>query len=325
MSILVTGSSGMIGTRLCQVFREKDIRFIGLDARENKWDAKVEAVTKRIDLLKLEELLKLNEPIEMIIHLASRARVITSIEDPTEGLENMTTTFNILDFARQKNIKKILLASSKEVYGLLPKAKAAEHSIDPRRCENPYSASKLASEALFFSYKNSYGIEPLVLRFSNVYGKYDINERIIPLLIRKAITHGEITIFGKEKKLDFIYSDDIVEGIFSAVQKFDQVKNDIYNLGYGKSFALLNVAKLIQKILQKEIKISVEPNRPGEIMEFSADITKSQHYLNFQPKISLEEGLRRTIFWQLETYFPEQAATLEKSVNREQSIEHVNL
>ena len=297
MSILVTGSSGMIGTRLCQKFLEKNIEFVGIDGRRNFWDKEVQKKTIIGDLRNQKTFKKVKQPIDCIIHLAARARVITSIENPAEAIENLQSTFAVLEFARQNSIKKFILASSKEVYGSTEKKSVKESDFDISLNENPYSASKIGCEALTFSYQNSYGLQPVVLRFSNVYGLYVTNLRAIPILINKALLSQKITIFGKDKKLDFIYVDDIVDGILKVLKKYPKLKKQAFNLGFGKATSIEAIANEIESILDIKLQIKIVKNRPGEIMHFSANTQKIRSITGFVPQVSLRRGLEKTIAW----------------------------
>jgi UDP-glucose 4-epimerase len=154
------------------------------------------------------------------VHLAANAKVHELVEQPHRALENINLTFNVLEYCRANRLP-IVFSSSREVYGDIHRYITEEASADFSYTESPYSASKIAGEALIYSYARCYGLPYLVFRFSNVYGRYDNDiermERVIPLFIRK-ISRGEpITVYGSEKVLDFTYIDDCVDGIVRGI------------------------------------------------------------------------------------------------------------
>lgn len=127
-----------------------------------------------------------------------------------------------------------------------------------RPCESPYSASKISDEALVCAYRKCYGIDYLVLRFSNVYGIYDESDRFVPLMIRKMKRDENVTIFGKNKVLDFTYIDDCVSGIISCVKKFQKARNNTFNIASGKGQNLITAAEIIKRGLGSESKILIK-------------------------------------------------------------------
>ena len=157
-SIIVTGSSGTIGTRLMQTLISKGYKVIGIDKVKNKWDKKVNSLTKIIDLRNQSKLLELNVKADIIIHLAANARVYNLVVNPKLAKDNVSTVFNVCEFARKKNIKKILFASSREVYGDSGLILHSEEDAYMKNCESPYTASKVFGETLITSYMKCYEI-----------------------------------------------------------------------------------------------------------------------------------------------------------------------
>ncbi len=186
--ILITGSSGTIGTKLGEKLLNLGYEIIGVDWKTNKWHKNLEKRTIHLDLRNKNLVLKkLPNKVDLIIHLAANARVYELVKNPDLARDNMITTYNILEYARINKIKNILFASSREVYGNTKKAKHKEEDVKIENCESPYSASKIAGEALIHSYHKCFGINYVITRFSNVYGMYDESDRAIPLFIRKQL------------------------------------------------------------------------------------------------------------------------------------------
>lgn len=296
--ILVTGSSGTIGTRLCQKLLENKYDFIGIDWKKNKWDKEIEKRTIHLDLRNKSLVFKkLPNNVDIVIHLAANARVYNLVLDPALAIDNIITTFNILEFVRLNKIKKVIFASSREIYGNSPKIVHKEDNARIDFIESSYSASKLSGEALIRAYSNCYGIDFMILRFSNVYGMYDDSDRVIPLFIKRANENKDLIIYGKDKILDFTYIDDTVDGIISAIKNFETVKNQVFNIASGKGTNIIDVAKLIIKSMGSKSRIILKETRKGEVMKYIANIQKAKRFLNYQPKTDIRDGIIKTIKW----------------------------
>lgn len=299
MHILVTGSSGTIGTRLCETLLKKGHTVTGIDRRPNMWNPDVQSITTTVDLLNENELAAYRSPLtaDVVVHLAANARVYDLVRDPNRARENMVTTFNILEWARRNSIPRFLFASSREVYGNISSSKLAEDAADIANCESPYTASKLAGEALVHACTRCYGIDHVILRFSNVYGMYDDSDRVIPLFLRRARRNEPLTIFGKEKFLDFTYIDDTVAGIVLACENFDRAKNETCNIAFGEGTTIVHLAERVKELTNSSSKITVAPSRTGEVIHYVADISKAKEVLGYAPQTSFEDGIRKAVEW----------------------------
>ena len=295
--ILITGSSGTIGARLFEKLLEKNYDIIGFDRNHNKWSNNLDKITIIGDLLKKEDLEKIPDDIDMIVHLAANARVYDLVVSPDLARDNIITTYNVLDFARKNKIKRFIFSSSREVYGNKKEIISKETDIDIQLCESPYAASKISDEALIYSFSKCYSIDYVVCRFSNVYGMYDESERFIPLMLKSMKENKNVEIFGKDKILDFTYIDDCVGGIIKCIEKFDNVKNNVFNIASGKGSNLIDVAKIIKRNLNSKSKILIGKNRPGEVVRYIANISKAKRILKYMPKISINEGIKSSISW----------------------------
>ncbi|MEM2143729.1 MAG: NAD-dependent epimerase/dehydratase family protein [Candidatus Jordarchaeaceae archaeon] len=301
---MLAGSSGTIGTRLFETALGLGYAVDGIDKRKNKWNTSLNSKTIRTNLLKEEKLERISSDYDLIIHLAANARVFNLIKEPRLALENIIITFNILEFVRKNDISSVVLISSREVYGNITNLvhKFSEELIDIRNCGNQYSASKISSESLVCSYAHTYGIDYVIVRLSNVYGMYDDSDRIIPLWIKETLVNRDLIIYGKEKKLDFVYIDDVVDGILKVIMNFKKVKGEIFNIASDESVELTYVARKIISLLDGKNKIIIRPNRRGETLKFIADIGKAKKLLGYKPKVGIDEGLRKTIQWYREFY-----------------------
>jgi len=291
MKILVTGSSGTIGTELMQKLLDKGFDVSGIDIANNKWSRALDARTIIRDL---REKFDLDDSFDLVIHLAANARVHKLVKNPDLARDNILMTYNVLEFMRKKGIKRIIFAGSREVYGSANAGSVREDS--PKVSESSYTASKIASEALVEAYQLCYGIDFVIARFSNVYGKYDDKDRVVPLFILNAMKGKDLVVFGEEKTLDFTHVDDAVKGVLLVIAKFNSVKNNVFNIASGKGVALAYVANRIIDYFKKG-NLVFDSNRTGEIMRYVADISKAKKMLGYAPEIGIDEGITRTIEW----------------------------
>lgn len=295
--ILVTGSSGVIGNGLCEFLDQNDIGYVGVDIRDNIWNENVRTNTIKMDLRDTVDDNMISDKIDMIIHLAANARVYDLVVDPRMARDNFITLFNICELARRKNIKKIIFSSSREVYGNSNRVIYNENEFYVKHCKSPYAASKIAGEALLHSYKQCYGIENIILRFSNVFGKYDYSDRVIPQFILRLIKNEKITIYGKDKLFDFTYIDDTVSGIIKSVENFEKAKDEVYNIATGIGYSLDEIAQYIFQLTNSSSQKIYKRNRTGEVVQFIADITKAKSILGYNPQYDIITGLKKAVGW----------------------------
>jgi len=300
--ILITGSSGTIGTRLFEKLLEKGYEVVGFDKEKNQWHSHLNKLTIMGNLLDKNDIKKMPADVDLIIHLAANPRVYDLVIKPDLALENIISTYNTLDFARKNNIKRVVFSGSREVYGNRIKMVSKEDDVDITLCESPYAASKISAEALLHSFFECYGINYIICRFSNVYGMYDTSERFVPRLIGKMKQGKDVEIFGKDKVLDFTYLDDCVDGTVRCVEQFETAKNNVFNIASGAGENLVDVAKLIKKKLQSKSNINVKKNRAGEVVKFVANISKAKKVLKYQPQYSTQAGMDLAIQWYSKLY-----------------------
>jgi UDP-glucose 4-epimerase len=296
--VLVTGSSGTIGTRLCErLMAETDYAVTGVDRRPNAWSRAVQDITVVADLLDPAAIARLPRDFDVVIHLAANARVYDVVLDPTQARDNILTVYNVLEFCRQNSLPRVMFASSREVYGNAEGLVHAEEPVQIRLCESPYAASKLAGEALVYSYQQCYGLQFVNVRFSNVYGMYDDSNRVVPLFLKLTKEGRDLTVYGKDKLLDFTYIDDAVHGVMQVLARWDRSCNEVYNLAYGAGTSILEVAETVRRRLGAQTQIHIGAVRLGEVVQYVADITKARERLRYQPRVPFAEGIERSVQW----------------------------
>lgn len=300
MNVLITGSSGQIGTNLALALLARGDQVSGIDNRPNAWTAQVP--TYLLDLIRAKTPDFPAGSFDLVVHLAANAKVHELVEHPQRAMDNISMAFNVLEFCRAHRLP-LVFASSREVYGDIQRHITHEAEADFVVAESPYSASKIAGEALVYSYAECYDLPFLVFRFSNVYGRFDNDlsrmERVIPLFIDRIRRDQPIVVYGREKVLDFTYVDDCVAGVLAGVDALHErrVTKQTINLAYGQGNTLVDVVNIIALALHKKPKVSYEPSRVGEVTRYVADISKAGALLGYRPRVPLSEGLIRTVDW----------------------------
>jgi len=308
MRVLITGSSGQIGTNLGLRLLRDGHDVFGVDKRQNGWTDAFPTLLQ--DLAGHYPALVggiggVEYPqADVVVHLAAHAKVHQLVREPHRALENAIMTFNVLEYARQLGLP-LVFSSTREVYGDVHRFEEyAEEAADFAFTESPYSASKITSEAFIYSYARCYGLGYLVFRFSNVYGRYDNDlwrmERVLPLFTHQLARGEPITIFGGDDKvLDFTYIDDCVDGIARGVYALvdNRVMNKTINLAYGEGNTLVRAAELIAGELGVEPAITMAPSLLGEVTHYVADVTKARELLDWSPSTPLAEGIPRSVAW----------------------------
>ena len=311
MRILVTGSSGQIGTNLALRLRQDGHDVFGVDKRQNTWTDEFRYLLQDLAGHYASFPFGINgveyPEVDLVVHLAAHAKVHQLVRHPQRALENAVMTFNVLEYVRQRQVP-IVFSSSREVYGDVHRFdEYGEGVADFAYTESTYSASKIAGEAFVYSYARCYGLRYLVFRFSNVYGRYDndLNRmvRVIPLFVHSMLRGEPITIYGGEQKtLDFTYVDDCTDGIVAGIEALAEgrVVNQTINLAFGRGNTLVHCAELIAAELDVEPQVSLAPSLLGEVTHYVADLSKARELLGYSPKVSLEEGIARSVAWFLE-------------------------
>jgi nucleoside-diphosphate-sugar epimerase len=323
MRVLITGSSGQIGTNLALRLMRDGHTVFGVDKRQNPWTDAFPTLLQ--DLAGHYPAFRggiggVEYPqVDVAVHLAAHAKVHQLVSQPHRALENAVMTFNVLEYCRGMRVP-IVFSSTREVYGDVHRFEGyGEATADFAFTESPYSASKIAGEALIYSYARCYSLPYLVFRFSNVYGRFDNDlhrmVRVLPLFTHLMLRGEPVTVFGPDKVLDFTYVDDCVDGIARGVAALatGRVTNETINLAFGQGNTLVKAAELIAGELGIDAPlIDTAPVRLGEVTHYVADIRKAQDLLGWQPQTSLDDGIPKSVSWFLQhrADHPEEGETI---------------
>lgn len=303
MNVFVTGGNGFIGTHLVKKLNHEGHQITIFDNFSNSLKTNyLEKKNKNIqiiegDIRNFEEISKCIIGHDIVIHLAAKINVIESIKNPKETFEvNVTGTENILKACKKHNIKKIIALSSAAVYGDNDDPNFKFHEENNTNAVSPYGSSKLKmEESIFENCKNS-EIRSIILRLFNVYGKGQSDEYsgVISKFVNNIKNNQPLIIFGEGNQTrDFIHIDDVIELIHSVINiNFDK-EFEVYNIGNGKSWKIIDIANLMIKISYSKNKILFKEKRYGEIIHSVASIEKAKNKLNFSPQIILEKGIKK--------------------------------
>jgi len=310
MRALVTGAAGFIGSHVTETLLADGWDVVGLDNFDTFYDPAI----KRENLkgLKKAKNFRLVEgdirdaaaleaaagtaPLDAIVHLAARAGVRPSLENPRLYVEaNLTGTIEVLELSRRRGIPKLIFASSSSVYGEREGAPFREEDIVDSPI-SPYAATKKGGELLCYTHHHLYGIAVTCLRFFTVYGPRQRPEMAIHKFAR-AIVEGEpITLYGDGgSRRDYTYIDDIVAGVVAALERANGYH--IYNLGNHRTVELRELISLLEEDLGKKAEVKNLPPQPGDVPLTCADIRRAQEELGYNPAVPIERGLELFVEW----------------------------
>ncbi|MBD2700040.1 GDP-mannose 4,6-dehydratase [Spirosoma sp. BT702] len=309
---LITGCAGFIGSHLTERLLNTGYRVTGVDnfdtfyarhykernlslARQNPNFAFVEA-----DIRQTDWLTGLSTDIDTVIHLAGKAGVRPSIDQPAEYIStNIVGTHNLLEWMRAQKVGKMVFASSSSVYGNNEKIPFSESdSVD--NPISPYAFTKKACELMNHSYHHLYGMGIINLRFFTVYGERQRPDLAIHKFVRMMANNEPITMYGLgDTSRDYTYVNDIVDGIVAAVTYLNEHPKafETVNLGNQSPVTLQQLVDTLYRLMEKEPNIINLPKQAGDVERTFADVAKASSLLGYQPRVPLEEGLRRFVTW----------------------------
>lgn len=313
-NLLVTGGAGFIGSNFVKyVLVNYDYNVINLDKLtyagnlENLSDIEKDQKYKfvRADICEEKEVNEILQKYEIdtIVNFAAESHVDRSILGSKEFVvTNVLGTQVLLDAAKNLKLEKFLQVSTDEVYGSLPEDKKEIKFTEttPITPSSPYSASKASADMLCHSYYHTHNFPVLITRCSNNYGPYQFPEKLIPLMIAKALGGEKLPVYGDGKNIrDWLYVEDHCSGIMTVLEKGKF--GEVYNIGGNNEWYNIDIVKLILKRLRKgEEFITYVKDRPGHDRRYAIDSGKIQRELGWKPAHIFEEGIEKTIKWYIE-------------------------
>jgi UDP-glucuronate 4-epimerase len=309
-SILVTGGAGLIGRHLVDTLLARGNAVTVLDnfdpfyprsikedniagARRHQACRVVEGDLRDLDALRQS----LKGPFDVIVHLAAKAGVRPSIEDPIAYQDvNVRGTQNLLQLAREWGTPQFVFASSSSVYGVNPRVPWSEedHVLQPI---SPYASTKVSGELLGHVYSHLYGMRFIALRFFTVYGPRQRPDLAITKFARLMLEDRPIPVFGDgSTRRDYTYVEDIVGGIVSAVD-YAQSPYEVINLGNNQTVTLREMIGGLERALGISARIERLPEQPGDVPQTWASVEKAGRLLGYAPRTPYEQGVRHFADW----------------------------
>lgn len=312
MSILVTGAAGFIGSHTCEALLEEGERVVGLDNFDEFYPPEMKArhleaarghagfTLVRGDIRDPDALDELPDDVEAVVHLAARAGVRPSIEEPELYADvNIMGTVRLLAWARTRGLRSFVFASSSSVYGNNEKVPFSE--TDPvDHPISPYAATKKAGELVCHAASHLDGIAMACLRFFTVYGPRQRPDLAVHKFARILRDGGTVPMFGDgSTSRDYTYIDDTVSGVLGAL---DWVRRSpgaygIFNLGNHRTVTLTDMIRTIGEEMGVEPRIERLPMQPGDVARTYADIERAREELGYRPETEFREGVRRFLRW----------------------------
>ena len=308
MKILITGAAGFLGSHLSEKYTHDGHIVYALDNLMNGNLNNIRTLLHKKnfkfihdDISHSEVYSKLPADLDAIIHLAAQIHVDRSIVNPEETFKiNVNGTLKILEFARMNDIKKILYASTSEVYGSAEYVPMDENH--PLSAKHPYGVSKIAADRLCYTYNETYDLGVDIIRSFNFFGPRQKDTGyggVIAIFINRALQNKPPIIYGNgEQTRDYMFVEDAVNAYDKVLMAKGNPGRNGINFGSGTEISVNKIADLVIKhALNKELKsIYVEP-RPVEVQRLFADISKANELLGFKPQIDFERGLSLLIDW----------------------------
>ena len=311
-TILVTGGAGFIGTNFILYLNKNypDRRIVCLDkltyaGKLSNLEPVLQHPNFRFvqgDICDREAVFRLfeEEHPDCVVNFAAESHVDRSIEEPEVFLKtNVLGTQVLMDACREYGMIRFHQISTDEVYGDLPldRPELLFTEESPLRASSPYSASKAAADLLVQAYDRTYGLPVTISRCSNNYGPYQFPEKLIPLMVQRALQGETLPVYGQGVNVrDWIYVEDHCRAIDSILQRGRT--GEIYNVGGNNEWRNIDIVKLICKELDKpESLISYVEDRKGHDLRYAVNATKIRAELGWEPEVSFEKGMRKTIQW----------------------------
>jgi UDP-glucose 4-epimerase len=295
----VTGGAGFIGSALVPALAGAGYDVLVVDDLSVGEPMNVEragAELRRGDVRDLDLVTTAARGCDVVFHLAAGAGVIESVSDPLTNFDqNVRGTLTVLEAARRAEVPRVVFSSSNAPLGANAYPAREDKPVAPL---SPYGASKAAGEAYCSAYFGAYGMDAVVVRFSNAYGPHSAHKgNVIPLFIRRMRAGEELVVYGDgDQTRDFVFCEDLAAGLIAAACT-PAVGGQIFQLASGVETSLNRLLELLSAASGMSPRVRLEPPRPGEILRNYSLIDKARSVLGYSPAVPLEDGLKRTWDW----------------------------
>lgn len=312
MRYLVSGAAGFIGSRVSELLTADGHSVVGIDSLNDAYDVRIKHF--RLDHLKgkpgftfihgdicdrplLDQISRDHPPFDAVIHLAARAGVRVSLDDPWQVIDtNLVGTVNLLEMARKSGIPKFVLASSSSVYGANPPFPTPEDAPTDHPMQQ-YAATKKAAEVMSYVYHHIYDLDVTVFRYFTVYGPAGRPDLALFRFVQWIAEGRPVRLNGDGSQArGFTYLDDIARGTILGLKPLGY---EIINLGGHESISMNGLIAMIENILGKRANLVYAPYHKADIRNSLADVSKARTLLGWEPTVGLEDGVRSMIEWYL--------------------------
>ena len=309
---LVSGAAGFIGARVTDFLTADGHEVVGIDNLNDAYDVRIKHY--RLDRLQqipgfsfyrgdicdrllLEKIGAEQDRIDGIIHLAARAGVRVSTQNPWQVVDtNLVGSLNLLEFARQFEVPKFVLASTSSIYGVEPPFPTPEEA-DSSHPLQQYAASKKAAEVLSHVYHHLYGLDVTIFRYFTVYGPAGRPDLALFRFVQWIAEGRTIKMNGDgSQSRGFTYVDDIARGTILGLRPLGY---EIINLGGHESISMNDLIAMIEEILGKRGEVVNGPFHKADVMNNLADVSKARRVLGWEPQVGLQQGVRNLVDWYL--------------------------
>ncbi|NVM57788.1 MAG: GDP-mannose 4,6-dehydratase [Desulfobacterales bacterium] len=299
--VLITGGAGFIGSHLTEALLERGYTVTVLDVvpKEAAW--RLKGIMDRIDYRwqSVFDVWILNE-FDVVCHLAAVADVPYAIKSPLDTVyQNVMGTLTMLEALRRSDrVRRFIYTSSEAAYGSAHPKELPVKENQIFRPKNPYDASKASGDLMTQAYFRGFNCPTVVVRSSANFGPRMRPKQAISIFLRQALKGEPITVEGGEQTRDFVYVANFVDGITKVIETSKDIHGEAFNLGTGRELTILEVAQKCIDVTNSDSSVKILPYRGGEKgVRIRFDITKARRILGYEPKITFEEGLRRTAEW----------------------------
>lgn len=302
MKVLITGGAGFIGSHLARNLLEKGHEVTVLDVIQREAATRLEPIMDQIDYLwgSVFDIHNL-KGFDVICHLAAMADVPYAMNNPVDTIhQNVMGSLNMLEALRRSpGVQRFILTSSEAAYGSALPEELPVKETQPFRPKNPYDVSKASSDLMTQAYFKSYGCPTVVVRSSANFGPQMRLKQALSIFLMQALKDEPITLEGGDQTRDFVYVQNFVDGITKVIEyDGDDINGEAFNLGTGRELSLKEVAQKCIEATGSQSEIRILPYRAGEKnVRVQFDISKAREKLGYNPEVSFEDGLDKTVEW----------------------------